>query len=119
MIHSGLYYKPDSLKARLCVRGNELMYDFAHKYNVNYNNCGKLIVIPTIEELPKLEELMKNGMKNGVDGLQMISGNSVMLAKPINSLFRHMPGPLVAQTARLPTKLAPKAMPIAAISSSA
>ena len=59
------------------------MYDFARKYNINYNNCGKLIVIPTIEELPKLEELMKNGMKNGVDGLQMISGNEVSRKEPI------------------------------------
>ena len=47
VIHSGLYYDPGSLKARLCVEGNRLMYDFARKYNINYSNCGKLIVIPS------------------------------------------------------------------------
>ena len=51
VIHSGLYYATGSLKARLCVEGNHLMYDFAQKYNINHSNCGKLIVIPNIEEL--------------------------------------------------------------------
>ena len=83
VIHSGLYYEPNSLKARLCVRGNELMYDFARKYNINYNNCGKLIVIPTIEELSRLEALMDNGKQNGVEGLQMISGEEVSQREPI------------------------------------
>ena len=54
VIHSGLYYKPGSLKAMLCVEGNRLMYDFAQKYSINHSNCGKLIVIPIIEELPRL-----------------------------------------------------------------
>ena len=83
VIHSGLYYEPDSLKARLCVRGNALMYDFARKYNINYNNCGKLIVIPTIEELSRLESLMENGKQNGVEGLQMISSDEVSHREPI------------------------------------
>ena len=51
--------------------------------------------------------------------LIIMSGNSVMEARPINSLFKHIPGPLVAQTVRSPAKLAPKATPMAAISSSA
>ena len=83
MIHSGLYYESDSLKAKLCIKGNKLMYDFARKYNINYSNCGKLIVIPTIEESPRLEALMHNGKKNGVEGLQMISGEEVSQREPI------------------------------------
>ena len=83
VIHSGLYYEPDSLKAILCVKGNRLMYDFAHKYNINHSNCGKLIVIPDLEELPKLEELMENGMKNNVEQLEIISGEEVHIREPI------------------------------------
>ena len=77
IIHSGLYYKPGSLKARLCVEGNSLMYNFVRKYNINHNNCGKLIVIPTIEELPQLETLMRNGIDNGVKGLQILTREEV------------------------------------------
>ena len=59
------------------------MYDFALKYNINHNNCGKLIVIPTIEELPMLESLMHNGKQNGVEGLEIISGEEVSHREPI------------------------------------
>ena len=77
VIHSGLYYEPDSLKAKLCVRGNQLMYDFAKKYAINYNNCGKIIVVPDPGEIDKLEVLMQNGKQNGVEGLELISGAEV------------------------------------------
>lgn len=77
VIHSGLYYEPDSLKAKLCVRGNKLMYDFAKKYAINYNNCGKIIVVPDPDEIDKLEVLMQNGKQNGVEGLELISGAEV------------------------------------------
>ncbi len=83
VIHSGLYYEPHSLKAKLCVEGNILMYDFAQKYSINHRNCGKIIVIPTIEEWPKLEAIMLNGKKNGVEGLQLISGAEVNQREPI------------------------------------
>ena len=83
VIHSGVYYEPDSLKAKLCIRGNELMYDFARKYNINYNNCGKLITIPTIEEIPRLEALIENGKKNGLKELQIISSAEVSQREPI------------------------------------
>ena len=83
VIHSGLYYKPGSLKTKLCVRGNHLMYDFAQKYNINHRNCGKLIVIPTIEDLPKLDSLMQNGRLNDIEGLQIISGKEISQREPI------------------------------------
>ena len=83
VIHSGIYYEPDSLKARLCIEGNRLIYEFAQKYNINHRNCGKLIVIPTIEELSKLESLMQNGKKNGMEGLQIISGEEISQREPI------------------------------------
>ena len=83
VIHSGLYYEPDSLKAQLCVRGNKLMYDFAEKYKINYKNCGKIIVVSDPDELEQLEVLMKNGKQNNVEGLQMISGKEVSRREPI------------------------------------
>ena len=83
VIHSGLYYDPGSLKARLCVEGNRLMYNFAQKYNINYSNCGKLIVIPTVDELPRLEALMKNGVQNNVEGLQIMTRDEVIQREPL------------------------------------
>ena len=83
VIHSGIYYEPGSLKAKLCVRGNKLMYDFAEKYAINYKNCGKLIVVSDPDELEQLEALMQNGNQNNVDGLEMISGKEVSQREPI------------------------------------
>ena len=54
VVHSGLYYKPGSLKANLCVEGNRLLYDFAEKNNIEYLNCGKLIVGHNNQDLKKL-----------------------------------------------------------------
>jgi len=83
VIHSGLYYEPDSLKAKLCVEGNRLMYDFAQKYNINHSNCGKLIVIPKIEELARLEALKQNGSQNGVEDLQILTREQVSQREPL------------------------------------
>jgi L-2-hydroxyglutarate oxidase LhgO len=77
VIHSGLYYEPGSLKARLCIRGNQLMYDFAKQYGINYKNCGKIIVVSDPVEIDKLETLMQNGKQNGVEGLELISSSEV------------------------------------------
>ena len=83
VIHSGLYYELDSLKAKLCVEGNRLMYDFAKKYNINHSNCGKLIVIPKIEELARLEALKQNGSQNGVEDLQILTREQVSQREPL------------------------------------
>ena len=72
VVHSGLYYKPGSLKANLCVKGNRLLYDFAEKNNIEYLNCGKLIVGHNNQDLKKLEKLLENGKENGVKGLRLL-----------------------------------------------
>ena len=77
VIHSGLYYEPGSLKSKLCVRGNQLIYDFAKQYGINYKNCGKIIVVSDPGEIDKLEALMQNGKQNGVEGLELISSSEV------------------------------------------
>ncbi len=73
VIHSGVYYKPGSLKARLCVEGARLMYEFCDERRIPYERCGKLIVALTADELPRLDELEARGRANGVRGLRRLS----------------------------------------------
>jgi (S)-2-hydroxyglutarate dehydrogenase len=72
VIHSGLYYKPGSLKARLCVSGAAAMVEFCREHNLPHEVCGKVVVATEPGELPRLEELRKRGEANGLTGLRMI-----------------------------------------------
>ena len=77
VIHSGIYYPHDSLKAKLCVEGKNLLYEFCEKYNVPYRKCGKLIVAVDNNELENLNFLYENGKKNGVLDLQIVEKNKI------------------------------------------
>src|SRR6476469_941076 len=66
VIHSGLYYKPGSLKARTCRAGLEAMYNFCAEENVAHRRCGKLVVAVSKQELPRLAALEERGRANGV-----------------------------------------------------
>lgn len=66
VLHSGLYYKPGSFKARLCVQGNAAMLDFCRTHAISHEICGKLVVATHPEEIPGLEELARRGEANGV-----------------------------------------------------
>jgi (S)-2-hydroxyglutarate dehydrogenase len=66
VIHSGIYYKPGSYKARLCVEGKNLMYAFCEQHGVKVERCGKVIVATTEEELPRLTMIYERGQANGV-----------------------------------------------------
>lgn len=72
VIHSGLYYKPGSLKAQNCVRGRNLLFDFLQTQNINFEKCGKLVVAVTEKELPQLDSLYQKGIANGLIGLKKI-----------------------------------------------
>jgi L-2-hydroxyglutarate oxidase LhgO len=72
VIHSGVYYKTGSLKARNCVAGAASMKRFCQEQGVAYEECGKLIVATVAEELPRLEALHQRGIANGVPGLRML-----------------------------------------------
>eukprot|EP01133_Synstelium_polycarpum_P007504 gene7504-8780_t len=72
VIHSGIYYTPGSTKARLCVKGVDLMYEYCAANNVPVDVCGKVIVALRPDELPSLERLYQRGITNGVKGLRMI-----------------------------------------------
>ncbi len=72
VIHSGLYYKTGSLKARNCVAGAASMKLFCQENGVPFEECGKLVVAITEEELPRLQALYERGQANGVPGLRML-----------------------------------------------
>src|SRR5689334_24887052 len=72
VIHSGLYYKTGSLKARNCVAGAASMKRFCQEQGVLFEECGKLVVATTDDEVPRLEALHDRGKANGVPGLRMM-----------------------------------------------
>ena len=82
VIHSGLYYEPGSLKAKLCVEGNKKLVQYAQSNNIGHKICGKLVVVPDTKELQQLEALMNNGMQNGVEGLEIITAADVSKREP-------------------------------------
>ena len=82
VIHSGIYYAPGSLKARLCTQGARLMYEFCERHGVRADRCGKLIVATTDSELPALDELYRRGTANGVPGLEMVGPAGIREHEP-------------------------------------
>lgn len=73
VIHSGIYYKPGSLKARNCIAGYQKLLDFCDKEEVPYELCGKIIVATSTEELQPLEDIYARGIANGLKGLKKLS----------------------------------------------
>ncbi len=82
VIHSGVYYKPGSLKARLCVEGARAMLDFCRTHGIPHQICGKVIVATYQEELPRLEELHRRGEANGIPGLRVIGADALRAIEP-------------------------------------
>lgn len=82
VIHSGIYYKPGSLKARNCVSGRLAMYEFCEKYGIAHENCGKLIVATLPEEIPALDKLEQRGIANGLVGLRRLKGEQIKEIEP-------------------------------------
>jgi (S)-2-hydroxyglutarate dehydrogenase len=82
VIHSGLYYRPGSLKARSCVAGRRELIQFCDENGVPYEICGKVVLATTDEELPRLEELHRRGEANGLRGLETIGAERLKELEP-------------------------------------
>src|SRR6266849_11236 len=80
--HSGIYYPKNSLKARHCVEGNRLTYDFCKKHSVPFRHTGKLVVAANAHEEGELAALKKRGEDNGVEGLRIISPVEIRVREP-------------------------------------
>jgi L-2-hydroxyglutarate oxidase len=82
VIHSGLYYRPGSLKAHTCVTGRKELIAFCDENSVPYEICGKVVVATSVEELPRLEELHRRGIANGLQGLDIIGPERLKELEP-------------------------------------
>jgi len=88
VIHSGMYYKPGSLKAKLCVEGARAMIEFCRAHAIAHAVCGKVIVATGEDEFPRLEELRRRGEANGLTGLQSIGPEELREIEPHASGLR-------------------------------
>ena len=87
VIHSGLYYKPGSLKATNCITGYNMLVDFCEQNDVPYELCGKVVVATSKEEIPILNGLFTRGMANGLEGLKMLDQDEIKEREPhVNGL---------------------------------
>lgn len=82
VVHAGIYYKPGSLKARLCTRGRELLTDFAAEHQVPFEECGKLVVAVDESEMGRFDALEKTATGNGVPGLRRVGPEEIQEIEP-------------------------------------
>jgi len=82
VIHAGLYYPTDSLKARLCVRGKALLYTFCESHAIAHRRCGKLIVATTPAQIAALQQLATTARNNGVNDLQWLDAGQAQALEP-------------------------------------
>ncbi|MDQ6826903.1 MAG: L-2-hydroxyglutarate oxidase [Candidatus Eremiobacteraeota bacterium] len=96
VIHSGIYYAPGSLKARLCVEGRKSLWRYCDKKGIEYRNVGKLIVATDESELGRLDELMRRGIANGIENLEMLDAGKIVQREPhcrgIKAIFSPVTG---------------------------
>jgi L-2-hydroxyglutarate oxidase len=82
VIHSGLYYKPGSLKARLCTAGRRALINFCEQEGVPFKLCGKLVVASDQSEIPALDELQRRGLANGLEGIRRLGQEEMRHEEP-------------------------------------
>jgi L-2-hydroxyglutarate oxidase len=82
VIHSGLYYKPGSLKATNCIHGYRLLLDFCNRNEIPYELCGKIVVATSQEEIPLLNNLYVRGQQNGLQNLKKLSQGELKEYEP-------------------------------------
>lgn len=93
VIHAGLYYKPGSAKARLCVEGKQRLYDYCESRGVGHRRCGKLVVATDQEQVQVLEKIAATARANGVDDLRRLSAGEAMAMEPAVSCLAALLSP--------------------------
>jgi L-2-hydroxyglutarate oxidase LhgO len=108
VIHSGIYYKPGSMKAKLCVEGGEALQRFCRENEVPYDICGKVIVATAESELSRLDELYKRGSENGLKGLRVLGPDEIREFEPYATGMRgiHVPSTGIVDYAKVAEKYA-------------
>lgn len=108
VIHSGVYYKPGSAKARTCARGGRLLRAFCDANAVRYHECGKIIVARDASEVPMLEELHRRGTANGVPRLALLSAEELREVEPHATGLRalHVPNAAIIDYLKVSEALA-------------
>lgn len=96
VIHSGIYYKPGSFKARLCVEGRKLAWDYCERNGIPYRQVGKIIIATEQRELGRLNDLWERGQANGVEGLELLDAAGIREHEPhargIKAIFSPVTG---------------------------
>ena len=96
VIHSGIYYKPGSLKAKLCTEGRKLLWAYCDEKGIEYRGVGKLIVATEERELPLLDDLYNRGLQNGIEGLEIVDAQGILEREPhargIKAIFSPVTG---------------------------
>ncbi|MFT5148139.1 MAG: L-2-hydroxyglutarate oxidase, partial [Flavobacteriales bacterium] len=82
VIHSGLYYKPGSLKAKNCVEGRRELVSFSKEHGVSHDVCGKVVVAKNESEIPNLEKIYGIGLQNEIEGLEKITAEQIKEIEP-------------------------------------
>lgn len=108
VIHSGIYYKPGSLKAKNCRRGAGLLLDFCRKQEIPYEMCGKVIVATSSAELPALDLLYERGVANGVEDMELIGPERLRELEPYSAGLKaiHSPNTGIVDYGQVAGKLA-------------
>ena len=82
VIHSGLYYKPGSLKAKNCIQGRHELVAFAKEHKIDHDVCGKVVVATDEKELPYMDKIFNTGIENQIEGIEKITGDQVKDIEP-------------------------------------
>ena len=93
VIHAGMYYPTGSLRARHCVQGRRMLYEFCASHGVPHKKCGKLIVATDEKQTAKIEGIYRQGQINGVEGLEFLGGNAARAMEPALSCVAAMLSP--------------------------
>lgn len=82
VIHSGLYYKPGSLKAKNCIQGRHELVAFAKEHGIDHDVCGKVVVATDESELPHMEKIYQTGLENKIEGIKKLTGEEIKEYEP-------------------------------------